>query len=249
MRKIKHKKLVVFFSICLIAMVFVFGIYQQNSGKHLNTKRNNEQSAQEQPEKEDNQEKQEQDIAIGDESLEQIEDKSSNNPPENNSIATSNSSSNEENINNSNSSSNSSSNSNPTSNSSSNSNVSSSISKNNDTQAEIVETVDKSSIDYSIHKGRIDCSSAEKCDEKGLPIYFQFKKAIRNLFYVEVMSNKNNSMGYFIEYVFQLSIFSTNEECQSYGTNIKNTLSDRVIGYTCTLKENNYELKVYTDYN
>lgn len=218
-------------------MVFVFGIYQQNSVKHLNTKVNNEQSTQEQPEKEDNQEKQEQDIAIGDESLEQIEDKSSNNPPENNSIATNNSSSNEEN------------NSNSTSNSSSNSNVSSSISKNNDTQAEIVETVDKSSIDYSIHKGRIDCYSAEKCDEKGLPIYFQFKKAIRNLFYVEVMSNKNKSMGYFIEYVFQLSIFSTNEECQSYGTNIKNTLSDRVIGYTCTLKENNYELKVNTYYN
>ena len=105
-------------------------------------------------------------------------------------------------------------------------------------------SVDISSLDYNEHKGRIDCGTPDECMNIALPIQFRFKQSMINSFFIEVMSNSGNSLGYFIEYVFKENTYSSNEECEKIGSEIKQTLSDRVISYQC----NGSTLKINTDY-
>lgn len=105
-------------------------------------------------------------------------------------------------------------------------------------------SVDTSSLDYNEHKGRIDCGTPDECMNIALPIQFRFKQSMTNSFFIEVMSNSGNSLGYFIEYVFKENTYSSNEECEKIGSEIKQTLSDRVISYQC----NGSTLKINTDY-
>lgn len=105
-------------------------------------------------------------------------------------------------------------------------------------------SVDTSSLDYNEHKGRIDCGTPDECMSIALPIQFRFKQSMTNSFFIEVMSNSGNSLGYFIEYVFKENTYSSNEECEKIGSEIKQTLSDRVISYQC----NGSTLKINTDY-
>lgn len=119
---------------------------------------------------------------------------------------------------------------------------------NNSEQVELKKddnSVDTDSIDYPIHKGRIDCKDLNDCMNKSLPIQYEFKKSISNSFYLEVIAKNDNSLGYFIEYVFKENNYGSNEECEKIGSKIKQTLSDRVIGYECS---SNGNLKIKTDY-
>lgn len=117
--------------------------------------------------------------------------------------------------------------------------------KNEEKPQKIVDnSVDTSSLDYNEHKGRIDCGSPDECMNIALPIQFRFKQSMTNSFFIEVMSNSGNSLGYFIEYVFKENTYSSNEECEKIGSEIKQTLSDRVISYQC----NGSTLKINTDY-
>ena len=111
-------------------------------------------------------------------------------------------------------------------------------------QITVDNSVDTSSLDYNEHKGRIDCGSSDECMNIALPIQFRFKQSITNSFFIDVMSNSGNSLGYFIEYVFKENTYSSNEECEKIGNEIKQTLRDRVIGYQC----NGSALKINTDY-
>lgn len=107
------------------------------------------------------------------------------------------------------------------------------------------DIVDIESVDYPIHKGRIDCYSEAACMDISIPIQFKYKKSIANVFYLEVLSKKSNILGYFIEYNFKENQYSSYEECHSIGSEIKNTLSDRVISYECS---SDGTLKIKTDY-
>lgn len=106
-------------------------------------------------------------------------------------------------------------------------------------------SVDVHHLDYPTHKGRIDCVDYNKCMDESLTIYFSYKKIISNVFYVEVKSNGGSTLGYFTEYVFKEYTYSSVEECQRVGSEIKNLLSDRITGYEC---DSSGLLKIKTDY-
>lgn len=143
---------------------------------------------------------------------------------------------------------------NTTNNANTNSNQSSGVTNNNSNsqanQKEEVKTnndnlVNTSHLDYSTHKGRIDCTDSNKCMDDSLKIYFKYKQCISNVFYVEVMANNGTILGYFTEYVFKDSSYSTYDECQKVGNEIKNLLSDRVTSYQC---DSSNKLRINTDY-
>lgn len=110
---------------------------------------------------------------------------------------------------------------------------------------EPVDSVDEESLDYQIHKGRIDCQDEASCMDKSIPIQFKYKQSISNVFYLEVISKKDNVLGYFIEYNFKEYKYQNNKECNLIGKEIKDTLSDRVVSYECT---DDGILKIKTDY-
>lgn len=152
--------------------------------------------------------------------------------------------------NNSSQSSNSSGNSSQSNQSSSDSNnqTSSSKSINNNSQASTSrtddKTVDTSHPEYYIHQGKIDCTDSLDCMDISLPIQFKYKKVIANTYYVEVIAKDGTVLGYFIEYVFKDYTYSSDEECNQIGNEIKSTLSDRVTGFSC----NSGILKIITNY-
>lgn len=106
-------------------------------------------------------------------------------------------------------------------------------------------SINTSHLDYPTHKGRIDCTDYNKCMDDSLKIYFSYKKIISNVFYVEVKSNSNKTLGYFTEYVFKDYTYSSEEECQRVGSEIKKLLSDRITSYDCDISNT---LKIITDY-
>ena len=108
-----------------------------------------------------------------------------------------------------------------------------------------IDEVDEESIDYNIHKGRIDCKNEAECMNKSIPIQFKYKKSIANVYYLEVISKNNNILGYFIEYIFKENKYDTYEECNNIGIEIQDILSDRVESFECT---GNGILKISTDY-
>ncbi len=116
------------------------------------------------------------------------------------------------------------------------------VTSNNKNDSNKVDTTNPS---YSIHKGIIDCNDYSKCLDISLPIQFTYKKSIANTFYVEVKSINGSVLGYFIEYVFKENTYSSLEECNDIGNKIKNTLSDRVASYTCSVEG---ILKINTKY-
>ena len=112
-------------------------------------------------------------------------------------------------------------------------------------QNDIVDnSVDTNSLDYNEHRGRIDCYSSDECMNISLPIQFRFSKSITYSQYIDVMSKSDKTLGYFIEYMFQEYTYSSSEECENMGREIKQTLKDKVISYQC----NGSTLKIYTSY-
>lgn len=114
-------------------------------------------------------------------------------------------------------------------------------------QSEIVidDSVDTNGFDYHIHKGRIDCMDSKSCMDISIPIQLKYKKNISNAFYIEVISKSGNTLGYFIEYVFVDYDYKDIEKCNEIGNLIKDSLSDRVVGFTCSPEG---ILKINTDY-
>ncbi len=108
-----------------------------------------------------------------------------------------------------------------------------------------VDPVDENSIDYPIHKGRIDCETEAKCMDKSIPLQFKYKALITNVFYLEVISQKENVLGYFIQYNFKENTYSTKEECETIGSNIKEELNDKITSYECS---DNNTLKINSNY-
>lgn len=107
------------------------------------------------------------------------------------------------------------------------------------------DSVDPNGLDYPIHKGRIDCSGFEDCKRISYPIQFKYIKSITNTYYLEVIAKNDKTLGYFIQYMFKDGNYGSYEECQAKGNEIKQTLSDRVTGFTC---DESGTLKIKTDY-
>lgn len=132
--------------------------------------------------------------------------------------------------------------------SNSNNQISSSTSSNNNSQASTSrtddKTVDTSHPEYYIHQGKRDCTDSSDCMNISLPIQFKYKKVIANTYYVEVVAKDGTVLGYFIEYIFKDYTYSSDEECNQIGNEIKSTLSDRVTGFSC----NSGNLKIITNY-
>lgn len=103
-------------------------------------------------------------------------------------------------------------------------------------KVEIVEdnSVDTNSMDYRIHKGRIDCSSADGCMDISIPIQLKYKKIISNVNYIEVIAKSDKTLGYFIDYVFVEYNYGSIDKCNEIGNSIKTKLSDRVTGFACS---------------
>lgn len=117
-------------------------------------------------------------------------------------------------------------------------------------QPPIVEdnSVRTNDIFYRIHKGRIDYTDLDTCQSETFEFYFNYLDNISNLIYLEVMSNSDKILGYFVEYVFKEASYNNYEECNNIGNSIKSSLSDRVTSYQCTERDNSYYLKIFTDY-
>lgn len=180
-----------------------------------------------------------------DATIEQEEVKDSNNSGGNGSYNSSNS------VSSNNSSSNKSTNISPNkteSSSKSNTQTNNNSTNNNNSQASTNnydgKSIDTTHPDYYIHKGKKDCTDSSSCMDISLPIQFKYKKNISNTFYVEVKSKDGTVLGYFIEYVFKEYTYSSDEECNQVGNEIKSTLSDRVTGFSC----NSGNLKIITNY-
>ena len=99
--------------------------------------------------------------------------------------------------------------------------------------------------DYQIHKGRIDCHNEDECMKISLPLQFKYKDIIANTFYTEVISENNNLLGYFIEYVFEDGKYENKEKCDEKGKAITEELSDRITNYECS---DEGLLTIVTDY-
>lgn len=96
------------------------------------------------------------------------------------------------------------------------------------------DSVDPNGFDYHIHKGRIDCSSADGCMDISIPIQLKYKKIISNVNYIEVIAKSDKTLGYFIDYVFVEYNYGSIDKCNEIGNSIKAKLSDRVTGFTCS---------------
>lgn len=119
-----------------------------------------------------------------------------------------------------------------------------------ETTKESDNSVNKNSLDYSTHKGRIDnCDSSSSCMNQAINFYLKYKKNIANYYVIDVVANNGNTLGYFIEYVFKEASYDTESECNSVANNIKSELSDRITGYKCSNKDNKYYLNITTDYD
>lgn len=106
-------------------------------------------------------------------------------------------------------------------------------------------SVDENNIDYSIHGGRIDCNDVDSCVSISIPMQVKFKKSISNAFYVEVIAKNDTTLGYFIQYIFVEYNYGSYDKCSTVGDDIKQTLSNKVIGYDCSSEG---ILKVKTNY-
>lgn len=96
------------------------------------------------------------------------------------------------------------------------------------------DSVDPNGFDYHIHKGRIDCSSADGCMDISIPIQLKYKKIISNVNYIEVIAKSDKTLGYFIDYVFVEYNYRSIDKCNEIGNSIKTKLSDRVTGFACS---------------
>ncbi len=106
-------------------------------------------------------------------------------------------------------------------------------------------SVDLEHPDYYIHRGIIDCEESSGCLEKSVRIKLDYKKVIDYSNFVEVYAKNGSILGYFIEYVFKEYTYSSYDECNNVGTQIKNVLSNRITGYVCSV---NGTLKINTVY-
>ena len=95
-------------------------------------------------------------------------------------------------------------------------------------------SVDETNIDYPIHQGKIDCQDENSCMDLSLPIQFKYNELISNTFYLAVLAKNNQTLGYFIEYVFKTHQYDNHEECQTIGENIKKDLNNKITSYNCT---------------
>ena len=98
---------------------------------------------------------------------------------------------------------------------------------------EISET-DKTTDDYDIHKGKIDCITIDECMELSLPIQYELKNSIDNIFYLQVKDNKQNPIGYYIEYHLKDYKYDDYDTCLKKSEYLKEKLSDRINNYNCT---------------
>jgi len=114
-----------------------------------------------------------------------------------------------------------------------------------ETKPKVDNSVDEASLDYPIHKGRIDCKDESSCQDISLPLQFKYKDLISNAIYIEVLSKNSQVLGYFIEYIFTEYQYESDDECKIAGESIKSDLKDKITSYECT---DDNTLKLVTSY-
>ena len=95
------------------------------------------------------------------------------------------------------------------------------------------EVVDDT-FDYQIHKGRIDCLDVDECINISLPIQFELKNIIDNVFYLEVKAESNKTLGYYINYSFKNHQYENYDICLNKEKYLKEKLSDRISKGECS---------------
>lgn len=111
--------------------------------------------------------------------------------------------------------------------------------------------VNKNTLDYSTHKGRIEknCESNNECTEQGLNFYLRYKRVVASFSVLDVTANNGKILGYFIQYEFKEGEYNTETECKTVGTAIKSELSDRVTKFMCSSRNDKFYLNITTDYD
>ena len=93
--------------------------------------------------------------------------------------------------------------------------------------------IDKDNIDYKIHLGRIDCLNTSDCFLKSSEIEKELTSSILDIVYLDVKNKNNETLGYFINYIFKDYQYEDYETCMSKGEYLKQRLSDRNVDYQC----------------
>ena len=93
--------------------------------------------------------------------------------------------------------------------------------------------VDAENDDFNIHQGIIDCKTIDACMEMSLPIQFELKNSIDNIFYLEVKDKNQKPLGYYIEYHFKNYKYDTYDTCIKKSEYLNEKISDRINNYNC----------------
>ena len=93
--------------------------------------------------------------------------------------------------------------------------------------------IDKDHQDYKIHKGKIDCLNIDECIDKSKDIQKELSNNIGSITYIDVKNKNNDTLGYFINYIFKDYQYDDYETCISKGEYLKNYLIDRKVSYKC----------------
>ena len=93
--------------------------------------------------------------------------------------------------------------------------------------------VDTENDDYSKHKGRIDCLDIDECISKSVPIQYEFKDIISDIFYLEVLSKSDKILGYYIDYSFKSYKYEDYPMCMNKLTSLNEKIKNLDFEFTC----------------
>lgn len=93
--------------------------------------------------------------------------------------------------------------------------------------------VDTENDDYPKHKGRIDCLEIDECISKSVPIQYEFKNIISDIFYLEVLSKSDKILGYYIDYSFKNYKYEDYPMCMNKLTSLNEKIKNLDFEFTC----------------
>lgn len=98
---------------------------------------------------------------------------------------------------------------------------------------EIISVTDETINNYD-NNNKIDCENIDDCMSISLPIQYELKNSIDSVFYLEINDNKNELLGYYIDYSFKDYQYKDYDTCTKKGAYLMDNLADRIDKYECS---------------
>lgn len=101
------------------------------------------------------------------------------------------------------------------------------------TSQDILESK-QTKIDYYKHGGVVDCIEIDDCMSKANIIKEKFSDLISGVFYLEVINDDGNILGYFNDYSFKEHSYPDIEACNENGNLLKKIIKPHDIDFLCS---------------